>query len=154
MPKKELDQPFLAASGTTATDITTRSALHRHMAHAISATTFNLSGTLLLSPTANSPVLSIPSAVQLMTWTFLRFFISPDPTHFEGFDPHLRYLFFFVKLRKNCNWELVVVNGLAMEELHLNRGVRREEINASAMEKEEYRLVGREGVREGRIIRD
>lgn len=44
----------------------------------------------------------------------------------------------------------MVVNGLAMEELHLNRGVRREEINASAMEKEEYRLVGREGVREGR----
>lgn len=66
MPKKEVLQPYLEARGTTATDITTLSALHRHITAATSATTLNLSATAnppSFRPT-NSP-LSIPSAVHL-----------------------------------------------------------------------------------------
>lgn len=68
MPRKELDQPCLAARGTIATDITTRSALHRHITHAIKDTTFNLSGMLTPAPSflppKNIPP-SMPSAVHL-----------------------------------------------------------------------------------------
>lgn len=64
MPKKELDQPYLAARGTTATDITTRSALQSSITTAIIATTFALSGiatALLLLATSLPPIPSIPA---------------------------------------------------------------------------------------------
>ena len=68
MPRKELDQPCLAARGTIATDITTRSALHTHMTHATKDTTFNLSGMLKATPSSlpltNMPP-SMPSALHL-----------------------------------------------------------------------------------------
>lgn len=44
MPKKELDQPYCAANGTTATDMTTRSALQSSITAATSATTLARSG--------------------------------------------------------------------------------------------------------------
>ncbi|WVZ07694.1 hypothetical protein V8G54_021040 [Vigna mungo] len=69
MPRKELDQPCLAASGTMATDITTRSALHKHMTHATKDTTFNLSGMMLKAIPSSLPFTnmlpSMPSAVHL-----------------------------------------------------------------------------------------
>lgn len=81
MPRKELDQPYLAARGTIATDITTLSALQRHITNAVSATTLNLSGRPIPTPTAaarssaadpidlrpNGMLLSIPSAVHRTT---------------------------------------------------------------------------------------
>lgn len=44
MPRKELDHPYCAASGTTATDMTTRWALQSSITAATSATTLALSG--------------------------------------------------------------------------------------------------------------
>lgn len=82
MPRKELDQPYLAARGTIATDITTLSALQRHITNAVNATTLNLSGKPNTTPptaaarsSAVDPIdlrpkgmlLSIPSAVHRTT---------------------------------------------------------------------------------------
>jgi len=69
MPKKELFHPCLAARGTIATDITTLSALHKHITQAIKLTTFNLSGIAKLPSCPLPPTnpLPIPSAVHLTT---------------------------------------------------------------------------------------
>lgn len=106
MPKKELDHPCLAARGTMATDMTTRSALQRHMTNAINATTLNLSGTLTFASSLPllpiSIPLSIPSAVHLTSHLFFCSFfcrnisstlppvfppyLSDKHSHFTGFS--------------------------------------------------------------------
>jgi len=82
MPRKELDQPCLSARGTIATDITTRSALHRHITNATKVTTFNLSGILRPTPSSlpltNMPP-SMPSAVHF-TPHFDFFFLCHSPS--------------------------------------------------------------------------
>lgn len=62
MPRKELDQPWWAARGTTATDMTTRSALQRHITSATSDATFIRSGTAYLAMPTNGSILSAVQA--------------------------------------------------------------------------------------------
>lgn len=102
MPKKELLQPCLAARGTIATDITTLSALHKHITHAINATTFNLSGITKVPSCPLPPVsipLSIPSAVHftnpplfLPFSTIASMFLPPPPCS-DKF-PHFRSILY------------------------------------------------------------
>ena len=115
MPKKELDQPNLVARGTTVTDITTRSALHKHMTHATKATTLNLSGisSILLATASSLPLpppisipLSMPSAVHLtvnnrppcFTFSLDCSLVLEQLSHLIGFDGILG---------SNLNWVLL-----------------------------------------------
>lgn len=76
MPTKELDQPYCAASGTTATDMTTRSALQSNITSAIIATTFALSD-IATPPLSRAILPPIPSSPALH-WTFPASFLFPS----------------------------------------------------------------------------
>lgn len=110
MPKKELDHPCLAARGTIATDMTTRSALQRHMTHAIKATTLNLSGTFTFASSLPLLPISIPlsilSAVHLITCKLFRSFLCNRSTP-PLFPPKQSDKLSHFTLFSNPNWVLL-----------------------------------------------